>query len=472
MKLFITILLLTFQLVSIAQSEKFTGTWSGTLSGGVDLRVVFNISQNENGSYTSTSDSPDQGVFGIKCDTTIIESGNIEIRMSGLNAFYKGKMVNDSTIAGSFSQGMELPLSLKKITAITPPKKNRPQTPEPPFSYKSQEIIFTGKKTGLDYGATITIPNGKGPFPAAILITGSGPQNRDEEVFEHKPFAVLADHLTKRGFIVLRMDDRGVGKTTGNFGQSTSADFANDIAEAIEFLKTRSEADKKKIGLIGHSEGGLIAPMLASSRKDIDFIVLLAAPGVPVMDLMLKQNSEILKSEGISNAAVGIYLPLYKNLVNAIIAQTDSAAEMTAAKNVVETWINKSDKTLVNELGLSSQKGVETFTRNMVSAISSPWYKYFMQFDPQPYLEKLKVKVLALNGDKDIQVVSGQNLPGIESALKKSGTKHYSIQEIKGQNHLFQSCKKCNTNEYGELEESFSPVTLLLISDWLEKNVK
>jgi uncharacterized protein len=460
-------------LSSFAQIGKFTGSWQGTLNVGIELRVIFHITEDGKGGFITTADSPDQSAYGLKCDGTTVKDDNISIEMTSLSASFKGRLLNDTTIEGLFTQQGTIPLLLKKIEKIEKVvEKNRPQTPRPPFPYKSEEVEYGNADRSLVYGATITIPPGNGPFPAAVMITGSGPQDRDENILEHKLFAVIADHLTRKGFIVLRVDDRGVGKSTGNFSEATSEDFAKDVNSHIDYLLTRREVDKKKIGLIGHSEGGMIAPMVASKRKDIDFIVLLAGPGVKIIDLMAEQAAAIMRSSGINEQATIAYQPLYKEMLTQILHSTDTSNAITTVKKTMEAWAGKTDKYLIEELGMDKADGRSNIANSLVQSLYSPWFKYFFSFDPQPLLEQLNCKVLALNGDKDIQVISKQNLPGIEAALKKSKSKVFLVKELPGLNHLFQTCKKCNLNEYGELEETISPAALEIMSSWLEKNVK
>lgn len=467
--LFILLLLLPFQLVW-SQPGKFIGTWEGKLNVGIELRIIFHIKQQADGSLKSTADSPDQSAYGLKCDTTILSANELTIQMHGLNASYTGQMINDSTVEGKFTQGAVFPLTLKKVEKVT--ERKRPQTPKPPFPYKSEDVVYTNKDNSLQYGATLTIPEGKGPFPAAVLITGSGAQDRDETLFGHKPFAVIADHLTRNGYIILRVDDRGIGKSTGNFSQSTSEDFAKDVSNSVDYLLTRPEVNKKKIGLIGHSEGGMIAPMVATARKDIDFIVLLAAPGVPITELMAEQNAAILRSSGISNDAVNEAKTLFRELASVIQGSSDSTTAIQKASVVMENWKAKQPDSILVALELFKPEKRKEYVTVMTNQLQGPWFRYFMNFDPGPYLKQLRCKVLALNGDKDIQVISAQNLPGIEAALKKSKAKNVEIKELAGLNHLFQSCEKCTVQEYGQLEETFSPVALQTISDWLNKYVK
>lgn len=437
---------------------------------GIELRIVFHIKQQADGSLKSTADSPDQSAYGLKCDTTILSGNELSIQMLDLGASFTGKMTDDSTIEGLFTQGSEFPLSLKKVEKVT--ERKRPQMPKPPFPYKSEDVVYNNIDNSLRYGATITIPEGKGPFPAAVLITGSGAQDRDETLFGHKPFAVIADHLARNGYIVLRVDDRGVGKSTGDFSQSNSEDFSKDVNNSVDYLLKRPEVDKKKIGMIGHSEGGMIAPMVATSRKDIDFIVLLAAPGVRIIDLMAEQNAAVLRSSGISDEIAKEEKDLFRLLVSTVQSAPDSATALQLSYMVMESWKAKQPDSTLAALQLSTPEKRKEYVTEMAKQLQGPWFRYFMNFNPRPYLEQLRCKVLALNGDKDIQVISAQNLPGIETALKKSKAKNIEIKELAGLNHLFQYCQKCTVQEYGQLEETFSPVALQTISDWLNKYVK
>jgi len=466
---FILLLLLPVQFV-LGQSGKIVGTWEGKLNVGIELRIVFHIKMQANGSLKSTADSPDQSAFGLKCDTTILSGDELSIQMLDLGASFTGKMVNDSTVDGIFTQGSEIPLALKKVEKISELK--RPQTPKPPYPYKSEDVIYYNTDKSLQYGATITIPEGKGLFPAAVLITGSGAQDRDETILGHKPFAVIADHLSRNGYIVLRVDDRGVGKSTGDFGQSTSEDFAKDVSNSIDYLLTRPETDKKKLGMIGHSEGGMIAPMVAAARKDIDFIVLLAGPGVRITELMEEQNAAILRSMGISESAVTEAKSLFRRIVNEIYSSADSLTAIQQTSVVMENWKATKSKAILSELGLADSIKRSEHVNQLVQQLFGTWFRYFINFNPRPYLEQLRCKVLALNGDKDIQVISSQNLPGLKAALKKSKAKAIEIKELPGLNHLFQTCKKCTVEEYGILEETIAPSALQEISNWLNKNVK
>lgn len=460
-KLFFLTVLSLFSLSVSGQNEKFTGTWEGTLQAGVDLKIVFHIAKDGK----VKADSPDQSAFGLPCSDAIINQNEIRFEITEVKASYTGKLVNDSTMEGIFTQGVDLPLTLKKKG--NPGLRKRPQTPLPPFPYSTEEVIYPNADSTLRFGATLSIPAGKGPFPAVVLITGSGPQNRDEEILGHKFFMVLADHLTRNGILVLRADDRGVGKSTGNFSKATSEDFAKDISTHVDYLLTRNEVNKKWIGLIGHSEGGMIAPMVAAARKDIAFLVLMAGPGVKCMDLLVEQNVAIARTAGTSEAAMDGLRTLFRKMATAVLATADMKTAFASASAIADDWAAQTDSSIQQSLGVETKKKRDQYVRSLVLEFQTPWFRYFLQFDPAPWLQKIKCPVLAINGEKDIQVISGQNLPGMKAALKKSKSKNYEVKELPGLNHLFQTCTACNTGEYGELEETLSPLALNSISEWL-----
>lgn len=463
-------LLVTFSFAMAQTEQRFAGTWEGKLNVGVVLRVVIHLKPLANGGMAAILDSPDQGTFGLVADTVTVFTENLQVKINRINAAYTGKLINDSTIHGVFTQGADLPLQLKKVDTVYGVK--RPQTPQPPFSYKAEDVEYNSADGSLHYSGTLTVPFGNGPFPAALLITGSGPQDRNETLMGHQLFGVLADALTKNGFAVLRVDDRGIGKSTGIFSKATSADFANDVNTSFDYLLGRPEINKKKAGLIGHSEGGMIAPMVAANRKDIHFVVLLAAPGIKISELMKEQAKAVILSAGVSPSAADQYMRFYSSLMNIALTASDSTTARTAASSALQQWLLSADSLTLKEMGLDNAKNQQDVTSNLVQQFSTPWFKYFLAFDPQPYLQKMKTKVLAVNGDKDIQVIAASNLAGIEASLKKGKTKKYTIKSLPNLNHLFQQCTTCTLGEYGELEETFSPAALNEINDWLNKNVK
>lgn len=464
---FLLMIMLSF---SAMAQKKIDGIWEGTLHANVDIRIVFHIHPNgEN--YTVALDVPDQGAKDIPASAVRVSKDSISVEIEKIHGSYAGRITDDSTITGVWTQGRGFPLNIKKVREITAVK--RPQTPMSPFPYKSEDVVYFNAGKSVRYGATITSPEGKGPFPALLLITGSGQQNRDEEIFQHRPFAVIADYLTRKGYIVMRVDDRGTGQTTGDLTLATSRDFANDAEVSFDYLKMKKEVDPARMGLLGHSEGGMIAQMIAAERKDIGFLVFLAAPGEKTTLLMEEQNAAILRTAGMSQAYTGQYLSLYRSLIPAVTSAPSFAEAKQAASGLVDAWTTKTDKNIVlATTGINSETTKERFINSFVPALYTPWYRYFLSYDPDINLRKIKSKVLALNGDKDIQVIAGTNLPEMKASLKKSLSKDVEIKELTGLNHLFQHCRSCTVQEYGQLEETIAPEVLDTISSWLNAHVK
>jgi uncharacterized protein len=400
-----------------------------------------------------------------------LNQDSLTLDMPVVSGKFRARILSDTIMDGQWFQGGNLGLRLHKVEKIV--GSNRPQTPIPPFPYQVKEVEFDNQKTKLHYGATITIPEGKGPFAALLLITGSGAQDRDETIMSHKPFAVLADYLTRQGLIVMRVDDRGMGKSTGDFSKSTSADFAVDVSNSLDYLKAQPKVDQHKLGLMGHSEGGMIAPMVAADRHDIDFIILLAGPGEKIGKLMEEQNAGILLSAGINKDAVQSFRNFYPNIIDAVTSSDNPAVAEEKINQALDSWRKTTPKNhVLATTGIYDDSSQVKYVNAMTQVMYNPWFLYFLRFDPAPYLEKLDCKVFALNGEKDLQVVPHSNLEGIKQALQKSKSKSFEVHEIPGLNHLFQTCKKCTIQEYGQLEETFSPVALKMIGDWIGKEIK
>ena len=468
-KIFIFFIVINFSLISLAQ-KNISGIWQGILTagGGIEVHLVFNIKDSA-GVYSVTMDSPDQGVKGIPA--SINTTGDSILITAGKGAAkYMGLIKNDSTIYGTWLQGASYPLNIKKVKEIE--MARRPQTPKAPFPYRSQDVIYFNKDKSIQYGATITIPEGKGPFPSLLLLTGSGQTNRDEEMLQHRPFAVIADYLTKKGYIVMRVDDRGVGQTTGDLKNATTRDFATDGEVSFDYLKNINEVDKKHMGLLGHSEGGMIAQIIAAERSDIDFIVSLAGPGEKVTTLMEEQNEALLRINGIPESIIKGYVSFYKDLLPTIINAHDLEDAKTSVSKLLDNWISKSDKnTVILTTGINGPGTKEKYINVLLSQMYLPWYLYFIKYDPDIYLQKIHSKILALDGDKDIQVIAKSNLSSMETSLKKGPSKNITFLELKGLNHLFQHCNTCTPQEYGKLEETIAPEALETISNWLKMNV-
>ena len=446
---------------NVIEKNALTGSWLGKINtGAIELRVVFNLSLIGKDSLVATLDSPDQGAKNIKLGTVTFTGATLRIVAPLLLAEYNGSVKNDTLIEGTWKQGANtIPLNLVKLkTAFT---ISRPQEPKPPFPYTTEDVTFNNDKFNIKLAGTLTIPSGKGPFPAVILITGSGAQNRNEELMGHKPFMVIADYLTRNGIAVLRYDDRGVGKSQGIYATSTSADLATDAEAAFNFLKNNTSINLKSIGLVGHSEGGLIAPMVAASNPGVSFIISLAGPGVTGEQIILRQAQDIGSISGMTEDQIKESTETNKKLYTVLREEKDNnKAEikiLEVYKEILEKkgTLKDDTETAVNQLKVTF--GASTYT----------WFRYFISTDPAVFWKKVKCPVLALNGEKDLQVAADENLPAIEKAMKSSGNKSVKTIELPGLNHLFQHCKTGLPAEYGNIEETFSPEALRIISDWI-----
>jgi pimeloyl-ACP methyl ester carboxylesterase len=359
---------------------------------------------------------------------------------------------------------VKFPLTLKKTDKVT--ALNRPQTPKPPFPYKVEDLTYRNEAAGISLAGTLTLPEGHGPFPAVILISGSGAQDRDETIFQHKPFLVLADALTRRGVAVLRVDDRGVGGSSGSVAKSTSEDFAGDVQAGIALLKSRPEIDGRKIGLIGHSEGGIIAPIVAGRSRDVAFIVLMAGTGLPGDEIMLMQGRLIGKAMGASDKNLEKQDSGRKRLFDIMKTETDAKKAGVALRETV--------KKLLEELSPEERKqagDVDSLAESQLKMLESPWFRFFLTFDPRPTLAKVQCPVLALVGEKDLQVPPKENLEEIAKAVQKGGNMRVTTKQLPGLNHLFQTCKTGSVTEYRQIEETISPLALKVIGDWIDEQV-
>ncbi len=450
-------------LYSLAQND-ITGSWYGVLNvqNMMELRIVIHL-KSENGKYSATMDSPDQKAFGIPVAETKYDHPTLSLSMPNLRATYEGTVAEDySSIDGNFQQaGMNMKLLLKR-EVIEKKVVNRPQEPKPPYPYFVEEVTFNNKSAGNTLAGTLTLPSKEGKYPVVVLVSGSGPQDRNEELLDHKPFLILADHLTRKGIGVLRYDDRGVGKSTGNFETATSEDFATDALAAIHFLKNRPEVNTKLIGIAGHSEGGLIAPIVAVKSKDVGFIVLLAGPGVTGKDLLALQIELISKAGGLDEATARKQAANSLETFNLMCKEKD----VDKAKKAVEARIKKSYEEMT-ETEKKEAGEFSVYVERVMAQLFTPWMQFFLCYDPAASLQKVKCPVLALNGDKDLQVDADQNLTGIQKALKKARNNKVTVHKLKDLNHLFQTSKTGAPSEYAKIEETMSPVMMNIVSDWI-----
>lgn len=459
--------ILILSITATAFGQDINGQWNGLLNiPGSPLRLSINVIETPNG-HSSTLDSPDQGAFGIPVDTTLFENNFLKLVVVQLGIEYKGEFL-DGSFKGNFMQGpMTLPLELSRGELEKAPV-NRPQEPKKPYPYHTEDITFKNIKANITLAGTLSMPSKEGKFPAVVLITGSGPQDRNEEIVGHKPFLVISDYLTRKGLAVLRYDDRGVGKSTGDFSKGTSADFSTDVNSAVAYLKTRKEIDMTKIGLIGHSEGGLIAPMVAAESKDINFIVLLAGTGIPGSELLSLQGKLIETASGTSEEKI----KKSGDIRDKMIVMTMASNNLDLLKDELRTYL---DKELQNELYKSlipEGMNKERFISLQVDFMATPWMVYFLRHNPATVLEKVDCAVLAVNGEKDLQVPPNVNLSAIDNALRTHGNENITLIEFPNLNHLFQECETGAPTEYGEIEQTFSPLALEAISDWILKQVK
>lgn len=437
-------------LASAARAQDAVGEWNGLLkAGGVELRIGVKIETAEGGALTGSLTSPDQGAASIPIGDIRLDEGKLTFAVPAIRGRYEGQW--DATLGawnGQWIQGAPMPLTLAKGPI---PTRARPQMPAKPYPYREEEVAFDSAP-GVRLAGTLTLPQGRGPFPAAVLISGSGPQDRDEQLLGHRPFLVLADHLTRRGIAVLRYDDRGFAKSTGKFAEATSSDFAIDAAAAVAFLRARNDIDPGKVGLIGHSEGGMVAPMVAAKDSRIGFVVLLAAPGVPSREVMNAQRLAVGKVYGVTPEAAARDNAAVARIDTVLATHPDwEAAKIEAARILGEA----SAAAGVRPEVLMARSGM----------LFTPWYREFIAYDPRPNLAKLRMPVLAANGANDLQVVASQNLPAIREALKAH--RDATVLELPGLNHLFQTSETGSPLEYGRIEETFAPAALTLVGDWV-----
>lgn len=399
-------------LLHARQDTGIAGTWEGNLDvGSISIRLVFHIDRSEDGGYTATMDSPDQGAVGLPVGKTSFADGTLSIDIPAIGAAFEGRLAEDGrSVVGIFSQhGASFPLVLRRVEEVSLP--HRPQTPKPPFPYTETDVTFPNPEASITLAGTLAIPEGSGPFPAVVLVSGSGPQDRNSTVYGHAPFHVISDHLARNGIAVLRVDDRGVGASGGVFSEATPLDFASDAAAAIAFLETRAEIDPARTGIIGHSEGGIIAPLAAARFDDAD------ARRTRLRQALRHDLSDHLRRIGIP----------------------------------------ADDR--------------EAFIEGQVSGASSDWFRFFIEFDPRPTLQEVRVPILAIWGDKDLQIPSDVNLAAVRSALEAGGHTDFTLREVAGLNHLFQTARTGSPAEYGTIAETFSPPVLEIITDWILQTV-
>ena len=446
----ITILFALLTCIS-ASSQDFIGSWTGKLDVmGTQLNLVFNITKADGGSLACTMDSPDQNVKGIPAEITVADSGKMKIDIAPIMASFEGKQ-DGNMIKGTFNQGgMSFPLELRPGTV----ERNRPQTPQEPYPYKTEEVRFENKADNASLCGTLTYPVNYGKadkdaVPIVVMVTGSGLQNRDEEIFDHKTFLVIAYYFARNGIATLRYDDRVVGKSTGDAANATTVDFMNDALAAVGFARNTGKFGP--VGVLGHSEGGSIAFMLGAQGK-ADFIVSMAGPGVSGADILVAQNKVALKTGALPDNIVNDYCAVLR----IVLAELASSRAVTDPESAVHSAVSQAGVSLPAPL-----------TANLVQVIRActPWLRYFIAYDPAGDIKAVKCPTMAVNGESDTQVAAKANIGAIRTLLPDNPEN--LVKTYPGLNHLFQTCITGLAVEYGQIDETISPAVLKDMADWI-----
>jgi pimeloyl-ACP methyl ester carboxylesterase len=436
-----------------AKASDIDGAWMGTLDAGTaKLRIVFHITNTADG-LTATMDSLDQDMKGLPVTKVTRDGSSLKLELKQIGGAFEGTIDKDrQSVSGTWSQsGNSLPLQLKRVKDSAELERPRPQDPAKPYPYREEDVSFENSTAGIKLAGTLTIPPGKGPFPAVVLVAGSGAHDRDEALMGHRPFLVLSDYLTRRGIAVLRYDKRGVGESGGTYATATTSDFADDADAGLAYLETRGEVDRRKIGLIGHSEGGMIAPMLAARNSSVAYIVMMAGPGIPGDELLVEQTLLIAEANGQTHETAEKAAGEERIILSLVKDETDSAA--------LEKKLREQLTGQVPEAQIGAA----------IKSTSSPWFRYFISYDPAATLRKVKCPVLAVIGSRDLQVPPEQNIPAIRKALQDAGNQKFEVDELPGLNHLFQTAKTGSPAEYAQIEETISPIALEKIAAWVAK---
>ncbi|MFP5390375.1 MAG: alpha/beta hydrolase family protein [Gammaproteobacteria bacterium] len=438
-----------------ASAEDAAGDWSGLLAG--QLHIVVHVTKDA-GHYSATLESPDQGNFVLPADQVAADADHFSFAIPKIGGRFAGTWnPQQNGWVGTWTQGSSVPFVLSRMTnralALAPVKRPQEEAiAAGPRPYAQEAVRFANAAAGIELAGTLSLPNGAGPFPAVVLVCGSGPFTRDEDFMGHKVFLVLADALNRRGIAVLRYDKRGVGESSGNVETASFTDFASDAQAALGFLRSRPEIAAHRVGLIGHSEGGLVAPLVALRDPSVRFVILIAAPGVRLSQLARLQNAAMAKASGTPDADIERRLAFFDKIyVDLATAPGEEQGRAVAKADVTQALADKV------ALGVTP----DAFVSNITSVRTRQLFAY----DPVPALRLLKTPVLALNGSLDLQVPAEENLSPIRAALR--GNPQATVVELPNLNHLFQTAKRGTPTEYGEIEETIAPAALKMITDWV-----
>ena len=437
--------------------------WKGPVKiQGHELQIILKIVK-EGENYTCGLSIPEQNLADFQADSIHVGPDSAYVSFEVLRAEYKGQFIQDSVIGVWVQSGREIPVNL----IISDSGLSRPQEPIPPFPYDVEDVEYFNRSAGIHLFGTFTKPKGVGPFPTVLLISGSGPQNRESELLGHKPFYVWADYLTRRGIAVLRYDERGVGESTGVYRSATSRDLADDVMSGLHYLTKRTDVDIQKIGLMGHSEGGLVAPMVGVETDSVSFIVLLAGPAVPCKQLMVRQTRMVLEASGSDEADIDKIAFLNSSLYDVAISPLAGDSLYARLQSVIRSYYDALNDQEKEEAGPYQQ-----FYLKLAAQLTDPWFRYFVAYEPADNLERLTCPVLAVNGSNDLQVESSSNLKAAAYHLEKGKCRDFKIKEFSGLNHLFQLSETGNPSEYVKIEQTISPEVLEYVGNWIVDQTK
>lgn len=461
-RLYLFLVFVVLTQATFGQGMDLRGSWKGSLDiMGQKLPLIFHFENRDDG-WTGTTDSPTQGAKGMKLKNVLFDGLMLSVEFERIPAIFEGVFVAD-TIKGTFTQsGSSFPLELARLEEGEALGMEKWQEPKPPFDYEIIETTFMNEREGIKLVGTITKPLGQGPFPAVVLVTGSGPQNRNGEIFGHQPFWVMADFLAKNGIAVLRYDERGVGESEGIFIQATSIDFKEDAASAWAHLKKHPFVNQLKVGILGHSEGGMLGWMLASENQKVNYLIALAAPVVPIHELMVQQTADVLSAIGAKQEDIDKQL-----LMNDKVYQT--IKNMERYEDLEEGLQEMVKKHLV-EIGIGPEN-LEAEVAAIMEAYSptlSPWFFEFLKFSSEPFIEKIQIPVFAGFGEKDIQVNHTINVEALERIVLENKLDQFKVSVYPGLNHLFQKAESGAISEYGTLSDTFNEQVLKDIADWIK----
>ncbi len=438
------------------------GNW---MSKAGPFKIVFRVSQDEDGSLAALTDIPDQEAWDMPADVTVSDEAAVRFEIYNIRCVYEGTM-DGKVIDGKFKgpDGGGMPLVLERVDNPPVRTSKRPQEPKRPYPYREEKVSFENETDKVTLAGTLTLPRSHGPYPAALLVSGTGPNDRDQLIWGHKIFLVLADHLTRQGIAVLRYDDRGVGRSTGDYDTATFEEFRKDALAGLDYLRARPDIDPQCVGLIGHSEGGAIAILAAASSRETGGLILMAAPGPSEgFGGLLKQFADSYRANGANEEAISVKC----SILNKMFCAIRQEADLNVVKSRIRSILKKA-KPQLDRLSADQRRKIETESVDpgQFDWMLSPEFSSILRYNPKEALMKITCPVLAMNGGKDVQMPV-DNLRAIEAALEAGGNHRHTIRELPGLNHLFQTAQTGSPAEYSRIEETLSPTALNIISDWI-----